>query len=454
MPSRTPGRPEPTADGGAGGAAGAPTGPAADLAAHRLATFDRDHVWHPYAPVGGELRPVVVSASGVRLQLAGGGELIDGMSSWWAAIHGYRVPELDEAVRGQLGSMAHVMFGGLTHPPAVGLAERLLAMIPGRLSQVFFADSGSVAVEVAIKMAVQFWHSQGRRRSRLLTVRGGYHGDTFAAMSVCDPETGMHGLFRGALAEQVFAPRPPAGFAAGPDPAWLAAFRGALARHLGELAAVIVEPVVQGAGGMYIYPPWVLAEIRQACDETGVPLILDEIATGFGRTGRLFAAEHAAVSGDIVCVGKALTGGYLSLAATACSQAIADGIAAGPARVLMHGPTFMANPLATAVATASIDLLLASPWQHRVRAIGAQLAEQLTPARDLPHVADVRALGAIGVIETTRPVDVPAATRAAMARGVWLRPFGNLIYAMPPFVTGPDDLAAIAGAMLAAAAAA
>jgi adenosylmethionine-8-amino-7-oxononanoate aminotransferase len=395
----------------------------------------------------------VVSAEGVRLRLADGSELVDGMSSWWSAIHGYRHPVLDAALQEQLGRMAHVMFGGLTHEPAVRLAQRLVALTPAGLEHVFFADSGSVSVEVAIKMAIQYHHALGQPQRRLLlTVRGGYHGDTFGAMSVCDPVGGMHSLFAGTLAEQLFAERPPDGFARGLDEGWAAQVGGLMERHADELAAVIVEPVVQGAGGMRFHSPACVAHLRQLCDEHGVLLLLDEIATGFGRTGAMFACEHAGVSPDVMCVGKALTGGYLTLAATLCTSEVADVISTGPGGALMHGPTYMANPLACAVALASLDLLEEGPgWRDRVARIERGLNDGLAPARTLPAVIDVRVLGGIGVVQLDREVDVAAATAAAVEHGVWLRPFRDLIYTMPPYVIADEDLARVAGAVVDAA---
>ncbi|MQS11018.1 adenosylmethionine--8-amino-7-oxononanoate transaminase [Streptomyces kaniharaensis] len=428
------------------------------LSADTLLSLDRAHVWHPYGPMPGTVTPYVVeSASGVRLRLAepvagGRRELVDGMSSWWAAIHGYRHPVLDEAVREQLGRMSHVMFGGLTHEPAVRLASRLVEITPEPLQHVFLADSGSVAVEVAMKMCLQYWQSTGRpEKNRLLTWRGGYHGDTFHPMSVCDPDGGMHHLWGGVLPGQLFAPQPPAGFGASLDVAYASAFEELMARHAHELAAVIVEPVVQGAGGMQFHSPAYLRMLRELCDKHGVLLVFDEIATGFGRSGALFAAEHAGVSPDVMCLGKAITGGYLTLAAALCTSEIADGISRGEMPVLAHGPTFMGNPLACAVANASIDLLLGQDWQVEVKRIETGLVDGLTPARDIPGVRDVRVQGAIGVVQLDHPVDVIAATEAAAREGVWLRPFRDLIYTMPPYVTEDEDVARIAAAVNAAA---
>jgi adenosylmethionine---8-amino-7-oxononanoate aminotransferase len=413
----------------------------------------------------GRLEPLVVeSAAGVRLRLApacvpAGGvrELVDGMSSWWAAIHGYRHPVLDEAAAGQLTRMSHVMFGGLTHEPAVRLCERLVSIAPDGLEHVFLCDSGSVAVEVAVKMCLQYWRSAGRpAKRRLLTWRGGYHGDTFMAMSVCDPEGGMHAMWDGVMARQVFAAAPPSGFAAGVDPAYAISLAGLIEQHADSLAAVIVEPVIQGAGGMRFHDPGYLKVLREACTAHGVLLIFDEIATGFGRSGALFAAGHAGVSPDVMCVGKALTGGYMSLAAAMCTPVVAAGISSGSVPVLAHGPTFMGNPLACALALASLSVLLdpdacyPGGWQASVRRLAADLETGLAPARDLPGVADVRVLGAVGVVQLDHDVDIAAATAAAVRAGVWLRPFRDLIYTMPPYVTSGDDLALICRGVLAA----
>jgi adenosylmethionine---8-amino-7-oxononanoate aminotransferase len=434
---------------------GAAQHPAAPSERHweRLLALDAERVWHPYGALPASLPSLpVVSARGVRLRLADGRELIDGMASWWCAIHGYRHPALDAAASEQLGRMAHVMFGGLTHEPALALAERLTELAPAGLERLFFADSGSVAVEVAIKLCLQYQRALGRgERTRLLTVRGGYHGDTAGAMAVCDPVTGMHSLFAGVLPEHVFAERPPDGFDAELDERWAARVRELAAAHADRLAGVIVEPVVQGAGGMRFHSPECVSLMRRVCDEHGLLLVLDEIATGFGRTGAMFACEHAGVAPDVMCVGKALTGGYMTLAATLCTPAVADAVSSGEGGGLMHGPTFMANPLACAVARASLELLDDGAWCGRVAAIEQGLRDGLAPARELPGVRDVRVLGAIGVIELERPVDVASASAASVARGVWLRPFAHLIYAMPPYVIDGEELAAVTAAMLAAA---
>jgi adenosylmethionine-8-amino-7-oxononanoate aminotransferase len=421
-----------------------------DAAWDSLLALDRRLVWHPYAalPPAAPSLPVV-SAEGVRLRLADGRELIDGMASWWSAIHGYRHPALDAAVRDQLESVAHVMFGGLTHEPAIRLAERLTELAPSHIERVFFADSGSVSVEVAVKMCLQFQRAVGRaERVRLLTVRGGYHGDTFGAMAVCDPVGGMHSMFTGVLPEHVFAERPPDGFDAPLDEAWARHVSELVAGHAHELAAVIVEPVVQGAGGMRFHSPECVALMRRLCDEHDLLLVLDEIATGFGRTGAMFACEHAGVTPDVMCVGKALTGGYMTLAATLCSAEVAEAISSGDGGGLMHGPTFMANPLACAVALASLDLLADGGWRARVAELQAGLSAGLEPARDLAGVSDVRVLGAIGVVQLERDVDIVAATQIAVERGVWLRPFRDLLYTMPPYVIDDEDLARVTSAVV------
>ncbi len=416
--------------------------------------FEREHVWHPYAPMPAVYDALpVVSASGVHLKLSDGTKLIDGMASWWCAIHGYNVPELNEAVKSQLVKMAHVMFGGLTHEPAAELAKQLIEITPDPLQYVFFSDSGSVSVEVAIKMALQYWQAKGEKgRHRLLTIRNGYHGDTFAAMSVTDPVNGMHHLFADILPKQIFADAPTARSDVDWDDSQIADFRQKLQAHRHEIAAVILEPIVQGAGGMRFYAPEFLRQVRALCDEYGVLLILDEIATGFGRTGKMFACEHAGIAPDIMCVGKALTGGYMTLAATLATEKVRAGIHELEGSVFNHGPTFMANSLACAVASASIDLLLNSPWQRRVAAIEQGLREGLADCAQLPGVSDVRVLGAIGVAETQAPVDMAKVKPILLEHGVWLRPFGRLIYAMPPYVVGEKELAAITTAMGAVAA--
>lgn len=411
--------------------------------------FDRQHIWHPYTSLSNPL-PVypVTEAYGVRIVLEDGRELIDGMASWWSAIHGYRHPLLNEAAKAQLDKTAHVMFGGLTHEPAIELARLLVDMTPAPLQRVFLADSGSVAMEVALKMALQYWVAEGQpQRKRLLALRGGYHGDTFGAMSVCDPVNGMHEIFSGVLMPNRFLPRPSSRFGEACQDSDLQALRAMLESHADELAALVLEPIVQGAGGMYFYSADFLRQCRRLCDEFGLLLIADEIATGFGRSGPLFACEHADISPDIMAVGKALTGGYMSLAATLCTDQVAASISRDGG-VFMHGPTFMANPLACSVAVASLNLLLASPWQARIRAIESQLSEALLPAAELSSVREARVLGAIGVLEMASPVDIAQAQQFFVSKGVWVRPFGHLVYIMPPYIIQAEELRIVTNAML------
>ena len=411
------------------------------LTYQEIVALDQAHVWHPYSSFTAP-SPVfpVSSAKGVTLTLADGRQLIDGMSSWWSVLHGYNHPELNAALKQQCDAVSHVMFGGLTHEPAVALCQQLVALSPAGLNKVFLSDSGSVSVEVAMKMALQYWRSQGcPQKTRFVALKNGYHGDTFGAMSVCDPVTGMHHLFADNLMQQYFADRPTSRFGERLNPDDLNSIKSLLSSK-GDIAAVILEPVVQGTGGMWFYAPEYLTQLRALCDEYDVLLIADEIATGFGRTGKLFACEHADIPPDILCLGKTLTGGYLTLAATLCNDKVSDGICRGEAGVLMHGPTFMGNPLACAVASASIRLLLKNNWQQQVATIEQQLIAELAPCRDLAGVAEVRVLGGIGVVELHQPVQLAEIQPAFVEAGIWVRPFGKLVYIMPPYIIARDEL--------------
>ena len=411
---------------------------------------DRQVLWHPYSAIG-TAAPIypVASAAGVRLKLMDGSELIDGMSSWWSAIHGYNHPKINAALNKQIQTVSHVMFGGLTHQPAVDLATQLVAITPASLTTVFFSDSGSVAVEVAMKMAIQYWYAQGQpNKSKMLTIRHGYHGDTFGAMSVSDPVNGMHGLFAQGLVSQFFADAPQCGFDDTYSDQDTASVEAILEKYHAQIAAFILEPIVQGAGGMRFYSPSYLSAVRALCDRYDVLLIFDEIATGFGRTGKLFALEHGPVIPDILCLGKALTGGYLTLAATLVDQKVATTISEGDPGVFMHGPTFMANPLACCAGLASLKLLLDSPWQQRIERIAAGLAVGLAPCRQMQQVKDVRVLGAVGVVEMHEPIIMEALQPLFVENGVWLRPFNHLVYLMPPYIISDADLETLTDAVV------
>jgi len=408
----------------------------------QILSKDQQFVWHPYSSLTTPIPAYeVVSAEGVNLHLADGTELIDGMASWWCAIHGYNHPVLNEAAKSQIDKMSHVMFGGITHAPAVNLCEKLVQITPQGLDKVFLSDSGSVAVEVAIKMAFQYWISRGQpNKNKLLSLRNGYHGDTFAAMSACDPVTGMHHMFEQVVAKQYFAPAPQIAVHEQWDKQDIAEFSQIISAKKDQLAAVILEPIVQGAGGMRFYSPHYLKSVRELCDQHNVLLIADEVATGFGRSGKLFACEWAQISPDIMCLGKAITGGYMTLAATLCSEEVSRGICEGEAGCFMHGPTFMGNPLACSVANASIDLLLSSDWQGNIRRIEATLKHELAPFSALDTVAETRVLGAIGVIQMREPVNLAEIQKLFVAEGIWVRPFGKLVYVMPPYISTDAEL--------------